>query len=258
MYLNHVQLIGFLGKDPEKRQVRGNGANFTVLSVATQQSWKDSKDEWQSKTEWHRVVAFNRLGESSRNPCTRAITSSWTACSSARSTSARTASPRRPRPPSSASSGAFARTPCAGSAARKLMHHQRPARNRVPNQERRRSDGARCKALRLRPEGLFFCPAFLPTKTNLIILTPELQRIRLRRSLPALGGDTAPVPPRDRCLSLCCSKSSRAGPLSDSRPSLSLGVWGVRPCQREARATARSAKSNCDCFAICLAPSRTL
>jgi single stranded DNA-binding protein len=64
MYLNHVQLIGFLGKDPEKRQVRGNGPNFTVLSVATQQSWKDSGDEWQSKTEWHRVVAFNRLGES--------------------------------------------------------------------------------------------------------------------------------------------------------------------------------------------------
>jgi single-strand DNA-binding protein len=64
MYLNHVQLIGFLGKDPEKRQVRGKGTNFTVLSVATQQSWKDSSDEWQSKTEWHRVVAFNRLGES--------------------------------------------------------------------------------------------------------------------------------------------------------------------------------------------------
>jgi single stranded DNA-binding protein len=57
------QLIGFLGKDPEKRQVRDNGANFAVLSVATQQSWKDSNDEWQSKTEWHRVVAFNRLGE---------------------------------------------------------------------------------------------------------------------------------------------------------------------------------------------------
>ena len=64
MYLNHVQLIGFLGKDPEKRQVRGNGANFTVLSVATQQSWKDANEEWQSKTEWHRVVAFNRLGDS--------------------------------------------------------------------------------------------------------------------------------------------------------------------------------------------------
>ncbi len=64
MYLNHVQLIGFLGKDPEKREVRGNGTTFTVLSVATQQSWKAANDEWQSKTEWHRVVAFNRLGES--------------------------------------------------------------------------------------------------------------------------------------------------------------------------------------------------
>ena len=63
-YVNHVQLIGFLGKDPEKRQVRGNGTSFTVLSVATQQSWKDANDEWQSRTEWHRVVAFNRPGES--------------------------------------------------------------------------------------------------------------------------------------------------------------------------------------------------
>src|SRR6202789_3245527 len=62
-YLKHVQLIGSLGKDPEKRQVRANGSNFTVLSVATQQSWKDANDEWQSKTEWHRVVAFNRRGE---------------------------------------------------------------------------------------------------------------------------------------------------------------------------------------------------
>ena len=35
-----------------------------TLSVATQQSWKDSNDEWQARTEWHRVVAFNRLGES--------------------------------------------------------------------------------------------------------------------------------------------------------------------------------------------------
>ena len=62
MYLNHVQLIGFLGKDPEKRQVRGNGTSFTVLSVATQQSWKDANEEWQSKTEWHRVVVIWNLG----------------------------------------------------------------------------------------------------------------------------------------------------------------------------------------------------
>ncbi len=34
---------------------------FTVLSVATQRSWKNAQDEWASKTEWHRVVAWNSL-----------------------------------------------------------------------------------------------------------------------------------------------------------------------------------------------------
>jgi single stranded DNA-binding protein len=31
---------------------------FTVLSVATQRSWKNAGDEWSSKTEWHRIVLF--------------------------------------------------------------------------------------------------------------------------------------------------------------------------------------------------------
>jgi single-strand DNA-binding protein len=59
MYLNSIQIIGFLGKDPERRQVRGDGAAYTVLSVATQRSWKDAQSEWQSKTDWHRVVLWN-------------------------------------------------------------------------------------------------------------------------------------------------------------------------------------------------------
>ena len=63
MYLNSVQIIGFIGKDPERRQARSNGAAFTVLSVATQRSWKNADDEWASKTEWHRVVAWNSLVE---------------------------------------------------------------------------------------------------------------------------------------------------------------------------------------------------
>ena len=63
MYLNSIQIIGFLGKDPERRQARANGAAFVVLSVATQRSWKNTQDEWCSKTEWHRVVAWNGLGE---------------------------------------------------------------------------------------------------------------------------------------------------------------------------------------------------
>ena len=63
MYLNSVQIIGFIGKAPERRQARANGATFTVFSVATQRSWKNADDEWASKTEWHRVVAWNNLGE---------------------------------------------------------------------------------------------------------------------------------------------------------------------------------------------------
>jgi single-strand DNA-binding protein len=63
MYLNSVQIIGFIGKDPQRRQARGNSTAFTILSVATQRSWKNAEDEWASKTEWHRVVAWNSLGE---------------------------------------------------------------------------------------------------------------------------------------------------------------------------------------------------
>jgi len=63
-YLNSVSLIGFVGADPEQRQAKGNGAKFTVLSVATQRSWKNAEDEWVSKVEWHRICVFRpRLAE---------------------------------------------------------------------------------------------------------------------------------------------------------------------------------------------------
>ena len=63
-YLNSVTLVGFVGVDPEQRQAKGNGSKFTVLSLATQRSWKNADDEWSSKVEWHRVVLFRpRLAE---------------------------------------------------------------------------------------------------------------------------------------------------------------------------------------------------
>jgi single-stranded DNA-binding protein len=41
-----VTIIGFVGADPEQRQARNNnGSKFTVLSVATQRSWKNTDDE---------------------------------------------------------------------------------------------------------------------------------------------------------------------------------------------------------------------
>ena len=64
MYSNSATIVGFVGGDPEQRQARNNGAKFTVLSVATQRSWKNAQDEWFSKTEWHRVCIFRpRLAE---------------------------------------------------------------------------------------------------------------------------------------------------------------------------------------------------
>jgi single-strand DNA-binding protein len=63
-YLNSVTIVGFVGADPEQRKTRRNGAKFTVLSVATQRSWKNAQDEWSSKTEWHRVCIYRpRLAE---------------------------------------------------------------------------------------------------------------------------------------------------------------------------------------------------
>jgi single-strand DNA-binding protein len=63
-YLSSVTLVGFVGADPEQRQVRSNGSKFTVLSLATQRSWKNAQDEWTSKTEWHRISIFRpRLAE---------------------------------------------------------------------------------------------------------------------------------------------------------------------------------------------------
>jgi len=45
-YLNSITIVGFVGADPGQRQAKGNGSKFTVLSVATQRSWKNAEDEW--------------------------------------------------------------------------------------------------------------------------------------------------------------------------------------------------------------------
>ena len=61
--INKVIIVGNLGNDPEVRY-SSNGAAIANLSVATSESWKDKNTgEMQEKTEWHRIVMFNRLGE---------------------------------------------------------------------------------------------------------------------------------------------------------------------------------------------------
>ncbi len=61
MYLNRITLIGFLGGDAEKKV--SNATNIAVFSLATKTSWKNDAGTWESRTEWHRCVAFGRLAE---------------------------------------------------------------------------------------------------------------------------------------------------------------------------------------------------
>ncbi len=61
--INKVILIGNLGGDPETRYMPSGGA-VTTLTVATSETWKDKQTgEPKEKTEWHRIVFFNRLTE---------------------------------------------------------------------------------------------------------------------------------------------------------------------------------------------------
>ena len=61
--INKVILIGNLGADPETRYTP-SGTAITNLRLATTESWKDRQTgEQQERTEWHRVVMFDRLAE---------------------------------------------------------------------------------------------------------------------------------------------------------------------------------------------------
>lgn len=61
--INKVILIGNVGVDPDVRYMP-NGNAVTTISLATSETWKDKQTgDKQERTEWHRVVCFNRLGE---------------------------------------------------------------------------------------------------------------------------------------------------------------------------------------------------
>ena len=61
--VNKVILIGRLGKEPEVRYTP-SGAAVANFPIATSREWKDKNTgEKQESTEWHRIVAWERLGE---------------------------------------------------------------------------------------------------------------------------------------------------------------------------------------------------
>jgi len=61
--LNRVMLIGRLGADPETRHTQ-SGKAVTNIRIATSDKWRDKQSgEKREKTEWHSIIAFERLGE---------------------------------------------------------------------------------------------------------------------------------------------------------------------------------------------------
>lgn len=61
--VNKVILVGNLGRDPEVRFTK-SGTAVASFSIATSETWKDKQSgEKMEKTEWHRIVAWGKLGE---------------------------------------------------------------------------------------------------------------------------------------------------------------------------------------------------
>lgn len=64
--LNRVEIIGRLGKDPELRNAQ-NGTAICNMTIATDESYTDREGNRQERTEWHRVVVYQRQAENCAN-----------------------------------------------------------------------------------------------------------------------------------------------------------------------------------------------
>ena len=60
--VNKVILIGNLGKDPEVK-VTPSGTPVAKFTMATNERYKDKAGQWQDRTEWHNLVAWQRTAE---------------------------------------------------------------------------------------------------------------------------------------------------------------------------------------------------
>ena len=60
--INKAIIIGNLGADPEIRYTQ-SGSQVATFNVATSERWRDQSGTMQESTEWHRIVAWQRLAE---------------------------------------------------------------------------------------------------------------------------------------------------------------------------------------------------
>src|SRR5260370_3272855 len=62
MMVNKVILIGRLGQNAEAKTAQNN-REYVTLNIATQESWKNDKGDYETRTEWHRVFAWRNLSK---------------------------------------------------------------------------------------------------------------------------------------------------------------------------------------------------
>ncbi|HEX6940323.1 MAG TPA: single-stranded DNA-binding protein [Longimicrobiales bacterium] len=60
--LNKAMLIGNVGADPEVRTTAG-GTRVASVSLATHRRWSDREGQAHERTDWHRVIAWDRLAD---------------------------------------------------------------------------------------------------------------------------------------------------------------------------------------------------
>ncbi|KXU38252.1 hypothetical protein AXE65_02345 [Ventosimonas gracilis] len=68
--LNKVMLMGYLGREPEVRQFE-DGNSIAIVSLATNEHWKNKEGEPQERTEWHALVFSGRLAEIAKDYLTK-------------------------------------------------------------------------------------------------------------------------------------------------------------------------------------------
>jgi len=59
---NHVQLIGNIGQDATMKNFE-NGNKLTMVSLATNDGYKNKEGEWVARTQWHRLIAWGPTAE---------------------------------------------------------------------------------------------------------------------------------------------------------------------------------------------------
>lgn len=60
--VNRVIIVGNLGQEPEVKTT-ASGKKITNLSIATSETFNDREGQRQERTEWHRIVLFDKLAE---------------------------------------------------------------------------------------------------------------------------------------------------------------------------------------------------